>query len=178
MRDITLLAAVALQIRARVSGLFRSSGPLAVFGAIWSFVVYSLKGEVGWARSHVGVKLLERIQPRLANADSSPAPVRPVWIVWIATALLHVLPRKPLWKNLAFCGHSMNETAWVFRPKATATGTCAVPERRAIDRFYGTARASAEPFPRREITQRRPSSKLLLCDVYECRHISSRCVNA
>ena len=167
---------VCFVIGARISSLFRTSGPLAIFWRIRTIVIYSLNRVIArWAFTHVGKKVCERIKPARANKNASPAPVCKVVAVGVVAALFDVAPRIPFRANAALPCHSVGckPRRAQFSPKAPATDAAPVPQSRPINIFYRSAIANARPLSIARITCGSPSSEPFSSDVVEFWHASS-----
>jgi hypothetical protein len=69
-----------------------TAGPTAVVGRVWSFIVDAVYRQPFRLISHVGVKVLERVNPAVADGNA-PATVMPkIFVIWIQATLLHRSP--------------------------------------------------------------------------------------
>lgn len=59
-----------------VVGLFVDRGPSTILGTIWAVGIDAVKGCSGWAFSHVGDEVGDRLQPALTDSNATPAIMR------------------------------------------------------------------------------------------------------
>lgn len=172
---------LALQIRSGVSRLCRSCGPTAIFRTIRPIIIDAFNCEIirrSWP--HVCIEIFKRIEPPVTNRDSSTSVSVPVRFGFVRASLLHALPQIPFARNTSLTGHAVSRLALPnsFNGKAPTTDAIAIAKRCPINGAFGSAIASAKPFARfRNIFQYGPSSKLLICHVYEFWHTCTLLVN-
>lgn len=83
--------------RSPVLGLLLRGGPSTVTRLVVAVVVWvPVYRHPGWARPHVGEERFKRGIPALTNEDSSPAPVREVFVLRVGAAPLYCEPRSVL----------------------------------------------------------------------------------
>lgn len=92
------------KISSCVIGLISIGGPSTVVGRISKRIIDSLNGVIlSWARTHIGVKGLETIEPARADGNAASAIAHKILTSWITTSLFHTPP------DIKFVGigHSM-----------------------------------------------------------------------
>lgn len=80
-----------------VVSLFESDSPSAIFGRVWAIVVNAINGMLWrWARPHVSVKVLERVDPASAHCNTARAIVRIIRRFGICASALDMPPTSVL----------------------------------------------------------------------------------
>lgn len=120
---------------ASVPSLLLGRGPLAVLWAIVSVVVLALNAQSVWALSHIGQEVCEGLTPSIANTYPPGSVSRPVTVIGIVAAPLHVHP-----SNVGSgIGHAMF-------PRSVPTGLRPAPDKAsAANRFLNPAVTLAKP---------------------------------
>ena len=68
--------------------------PAAVVWRVVAIVIFAIyRVTRRWSRTHIGQKVLKRIQPSVADGDSSTAIARKLWISRVVAADFHFAPR-------------------------------------------------------------------------------------
>ncbi len=74
--------------------LFDVGRPSAIFGRVWSVIVNAVDTiAFGRARTHIGIKVLKRVQPSVTNGDAASAPIGVIFPIDIKASFLDALPR-------------------------------------------------------------------------------------
>lgn len=101
--------------------LFMVSRPAAILGRVRTVIVDAIKRMgCGWARTHIGEEIWERIAPAFANRDSSPPIPLVAGGAWIQAALLHRKPRM-VFGALRSCGVRCSMLRHSFQLEASTT---------------------------------------------------------
>lgn len=87
-------------ISSRVGGLLSFGSPSAIIGLVVTVIVFAVNGMLlAGPRPHIGIEVLERRQPAVANADSTPAVIGKARILLVEAPYFHICPclifRKP-----------------------------------------------------------------------------------
>lgn len=117
-------------ITAFVARLLFPCSPSAIVFAIWAVIVFAVKGMFGrWTWPHVFIKILERLQPALANCNASAS------VVGVSAALRNQTPLQHLLINIvlaivrmagdyasatALRGQALYKAVFTYRPFCTA----------------------------------------------------------
>lgn len=127
---------------ALVSILGLARDPLAVVGRVGAVVVSAFNCVRGrWARTHVGVEVLERVAPAVTHGYT------PAAVVFVVLAGLPVAPVFDLAPRSVFraFGHSVGPVGITRMPLASATFCVPIAETSARNDLYASAIAHATP---------------------------------
>lgn len=126
-----------------VVGLLFRCAPLAIIRGIWLGVIFPLNRCSSWSRPHIGVEVLKRIEPPLADSDASAAVSWIAFVRWIGATLLHCSPCVVL----SGVPHIMRDVISVAMPSALQT-CCVSPVQQTIVTGFSPISASAYTDPR------------------------------
>lgn len=127
-----------------VRGLLAFCCPSAILWAVVSVVVYSINGvAVAGPRSHISIKVLERVQPAFADDNPASAVIGVALVTRIDAPSFHVRPRLVL---TGFVHSVTNDSREIdLQCQASTAKTLVHSQRVAADFSLGSARAPAEP---------------------------------
>lgn len=96
-----------------VGVLFAHAGPFAVLWAIVAVVVLSLNGQLWWTFAHVAVESRKRVQPSVADVNSTSTVVFEVRAFLPSTSVFHGSPGSILPSTLHSMSFVASSSCWI-----------------------------------------------------------------
>lgn len=123
--------------------LFRLRNPATVVRLVIAVMVFSLDGVSAMAWTHVGIEVLEGIEPSLANRDASAAVILKDGRLWPQTSVTHRGPRA----MLSRLGHAMSGHPRSGLLSSDTSATRVRPRSQSSSVYDGGITTVAEAFP-------------------------------